>query len=593
VVPVDAFASAEQIQELAKTADVSGIIASPAVIERTGLADVWSLQDAVRFKDELLVAKPPARVASLVFTTGGSKGVMLSHRNFTFEVSRLAGIFPLDPKDHLLSVLPLHHSFEFTAGMLVPLSRGATITYLDELNGDTLQRALESGVTGLIGVPALWELLQERIETRVNENTRIAGLVLDGIQVVNNFLRQHTELNLGPLLAYPVHRALGGRLKYLVSSGSSLSPDVLAFFRGVGFNMTEGYALTEAAPIVTVTDPLDPMVPGSVGRPLHGVDVRIDQPNAEGVGEVLMRGPNVMLGYWGSDTKPLEDGWLRTGDIGRIDAEGHLFLVGKKGAELDRYGQHPAIREVADQRAVEAARISAPTDAEHTDVPVSLARAGKRLLQWSQQKFYEHVMDVSVTGRKYIPREGGFIVAANHASHLDAGLVQHALGEYGRDLVPLAAADYFFKTKPRRAYFEHFTNVRPLSRRGDYEAMFEDALECLARGSRILVFPEGTRSRDGEMLTFNASIGYLATHAKVPVLPVYLAGTYEAMPKGSPLVPRQRTISAKIGLPLAAEQFLGLGAPNAETYARAASIVEQAVAELRDGGLATKRRTDA
>src|SRR5262249_22766146 len=143
-------------------------------------------------------------------TTGTPKGVMLSHRNFTFEVSRLAGIFSLDDKDHLLSVLPLHHTFEFTAGGLLPRSRGATLTYLSELNGDTLQRALERGVTGLIGVPALWQLLQRRIETRVNDSTRLAGLVLDGVRTVNSFLRDRTELNLGPLLAYPVHRALGG-----------------------------------------------------------------------------------------------------------------------------------------------------------------------------------------------------------------------------------------------------------------------------------------------------------------------------------------------------------------------------------------------
>lgn len=584
VVPVDAFASAEHIKDIAKVADVSGIIASPAVIERSGLDDAWSLQDAVRFKDRLIVPKAPARVASLVFTNGSAKGVMLSHRNFTFEVSRLAGIFPLDTKDHLLSVLPLHHSFEFTAGMLVPLSRGATVTYLNELNGDTLQRALENGVTGLIGVPALWELLQQRIESRVNEQTRLAGLVLDGIQVVNNFLRQHTELNFGPLLAYPVHRALGGRLKYLVSSGSSLSPEVLAFFRGVGFNMTEGYALTEAAPIVTVTDPLDPMVPGSVGRPLHGVDVMIDQPNAEGIGEVLMRGPNVMVGYWGSDAKPLENGWLRTGDMGRMDAEGRLFLVGRKGAELDRFGQHPAIREVADQRALEAARVSDPQDAEHVAVPVSVARAGKRLLQWTQRKFYDHVMNVAVTGRDYVPRDQGFIVAANHTSHLDAGLVQQALGDYGRNIVPLAAADYFFSTKTRRAYFEHFTNVRPLARRGEYDAVFADALAVLKRGESLVFFPEGTRSLDGNMQPFQESVGFLAMHSGRAVVPMYLTGTHDAMPKGGTLMPRRRHIGAVIGTPLTPELFAALGEPGPKTYALATAVIERAVRALRDHG---------
>ena len=776
VVPVDSAAKANEIVNIAKAAKAAGVLLSPKVQKRLGKIDVpaWSLQDAVCFRGELVVPKAPARLASLIFTsgtTGTPKGVMLSHRNFTFEVSRLAGIFTLDEKDHLLSVLPLHHTFEFTAGLLLPLSRGATITYLSELNGDTLQRALRRGVTGLIGVPALWQLLQRRIESRLNDKTQLAGLVLDGVRAVNSFLRDRTEFNLGPLLAYPVHRALGGRLKYLVSGGSALSPDVLEFFRGVGFNMTEGYGLTETAPVLTVTDPLDRVIAGSVGKPLHGVDIKIADPNEDGIGEVLARGPNVMLGYWGDDAPPaLTDGWFHTGDLGRLDSEGRLFLVGRQKDVIvdadgrnvypdeleDLYGKHEAIKELsvvgltsegrervaclivpaygerpreevrreihehvkrtsdtlpyhkrlkvvhlvdhdlprtstrkvkrpevvaelmrlsqatahvheaannestpvmlarqvvagllsrtvnevpADARLVELgfdslmfvelasaleahvkrdvtseqlmsiervadlARLLVATpavvkakavvkkdeqssDPEAISIPTPLAKAGKSLLRWGQKKFYERVMDVEIHGRDYIPRDTGFIVAANHASHLDAGLVELALGEVGDRLVSLAARDYFFGSRLKRTYFENFTNLMPIERHGATRASLRRALAVIERGDSLLIFPEGTRSPDGALQPFKASIGYLAITSERPVVPMYLWGTYEAMPKGSTLLPRAREIGALIGPALRPELMKELTSrcARSDAHRMATLLVERAVQALRDQG---------
>ncbi|MEZ0312574.1 MAG: AMP-binding protein [Myxococcota bacterium] len=776
VVPVDAAAKANEIVNIAKAAKAAGVIVSPKVQARLGNVDapLWSLRDAVRFRGELVVPKAPARLASLIFTsgtTGTPKGVMLSHRNFTFEVSRLAGIFTLGDKDHLLSVLPLHHTFEFTAGLLLPLSRGATITYLSELNGDTLQRALSRGVTGLIGVPALWQLLQRRIESRINEKTALAGLVLDGVRAVNSFLRDRTEFNLGPLLAYPVHRALGGRLRYLVSGGSALSPEVLEFFRGIGFNMTEGYGLTETAPVLTVTDPLDRVITGSVGKPLHGVDIKIDEPNEDGIGEVLARGPNVMLGYWGEDAPPaLTDGWFHTGDLGHVDGEGRLFLVGRKKDvivdadgrnvypdELEElYGKHDAIKELsivgvtsegrervaclivpaygdrprdevrreiqehvkrtsdtlpyhkrlkvvhvvdhdlprtstrkvkrpevvaelmrlsqatahvheaannestpvmlarqvvagllsrtvnevaadarlidlgfdslmfvelataleahvkrdvtsealmAIERVADLARLLVATpaamkpkavvkkdeqssDPEALTLPAPIAKAGKSLLRWGQKKFYERVMDVEIHGRDYVPRDTGFIVAANHASHLDAGLVELALGEHGDRLVSLAARDYFFGSRLKRTYFENFTNLLPIERHGATRASLRRALAVIERGDSLLIFPEGTRSPDGALQPFKASIGYLAITSERPVVPMYLWGTFEAMPKGSTLLPRSREIGALIGPALRPELMKELTSrcARSEAHRMATLLVERAVQALRDQG---------
>src|SRR5207253_10793421 len=138
------------------------------------------------------------------------------------------------------------------------------------------------------------------------------------------------------------------------------------------------------------------------------------------------------------------------------------------------------------------------------------------------------------------------IVAANHSSHLDMGLVKMALAEAGTDLVALAAADYFFDTKYKRAYMENFTNLVPIERSGSLRQSLRHARSFLDRGYNALIFPEGARSLSGQIAEFKPIIGYLALNCRVGILPVYLFGTYEAMPKGSTLI-KSRDISARIG----------------------------------------------
>src|SRR6185295_16499560 len=172
------------------------------------------------------------------------------------------------------------------------------------------------------------------------------------------------DIGAGKLLFYPVHRKLGGRMRLLITGGSALPPDTLKAFRGLGFNLYEGYGMTESSPVLTVTRPGDKVIPGSVGRALPGIDVRIDQPDAQGIGEVIAKGPNVMTGYFENaeaTAQTLQDGWLHTGDLGRIDDDGNLFIVGRKKEmilgpsgenvypdELEElYGDSPFIKELS------------------------------------------------------------------------------------------------------------------------------------------------------------------------------------------------------------------------------------------------------
>src|SRR5437867_7587703 len=169
----------------------------------------------------------------------------------------------------------------------------------------------------------------------------------------NAWLRDKTPLNFGQLFFYPIHEGMGGRIRYFISGGSALNDKVQRDFQGLGFTILEGYGLTEASPVLTVTRPENRMLAGTVGRSLPGVEVRIVDPDPSGVGEVIARGPNVMLGYFGHEEATREtvgDRWLYTGDLGRIDDEGNLYLVGRsKEIIVDTNGKNVYPDEVEEQ----------------------------------------------------------------------------------------------------------------------------------------------------------------------------------------------------------------------------------------------------
>src|SRR6266480_3716075 len=367
-IPVDPESSTEEIINFTQAGAAAAIILSEklnqkhadlrARLAQTGCAPrIWTFEDVFALPDEATedqrIALLPQRVhaqsvASLIFTsgtTGRPKGVMLSHSNFTSMVSMLSSVFDMSTRDGVLSVLPMHHTFEFSTGFLTPLSRGAQITYLPELSSEHLAKAIKNGhVTGMVGVPALWELLHRRIKNRLNERGKWIGEMADLMMKFNAWLRDNTPLNLGQAFFYPIHEGLGGRIRYFISGGSALNDKVQRDFQGLGFTILEGYGLTEASPVLTVTRPENRMLAGTVGKSLPGVEVRIAEPDRSGVGEVIARGPNVMLGYFGNEEatrEALVDRWLYTGDLGRIDDEGNLYLVGRsKDIIVDTNGKN-------------------------------------------------------------------------------------------------------------------------------------------------------------------------------------------------------------------------------------------------------------
>ena len=270
-------------------------------------------------------------VASILFTSGTTvapKAVQMTHRNFMANAAALLEVHPVYPADEFLSVLPMYHAFEFTGGCLVAVASGATITYVEQLKGPEIRGVMQAtGTTVMLVVPRLIRMFHDAILKQV----AAAGLIKRGLFRSLGVLSNATGRRYARQLFRAVHRGFGGHLRLFVSGGSRLDPELFDAFDRLGFPVYEGYGLTETAPVLSVNPPGGGRA-GSVGPMLPNVDLEIRNQNLEGIGEVWVKGPNVMSGYLKNPQateEVLVDGWFRTGDLGRLDADGYLYLTGR------------------------------------------------------------------------------------------------------------------------------------------------------------------------------------------------------------------------------------------------------------------------
>ena len=278
----------------------------------------------------------PGELAVVIFTsgtTGQAKGVMLSHENLLSNVEGVAGTFEFGPGDRFLSVLPLHHTFESTGGLLCPLRVGASVAYARSLKSNELREDMsDSGATILLGVPLLYEKLLTAIHRAVDEAPLARRLLARSLLGAVRLARVTTGARLGGRLMRPLREASGmARVRMFVSGAAALPPELFWGFIDLGWPVLEGYGLTECSPVVAANRPHHPR-PGAVGWPLVGVDVRIERPDEEGNGEIVVRGPNVMLGYFANPRATadvLRDGWFHTGDLGRVLDDGRVRITGR------------------------------------------------------------------------------------------------------------------------------------------------------------------------------------------------------------------------------------------------------------------------
>ena len=285
-------------------------------------------------------ATPPARADDLALlmytsgTTGAPKAVPLTHGNIYAESDKVEEVMRIGDQEVVVSLLPLFHAYSQIVNLWLATTVGARVVYLTELSSAGIERGLrESGATALVGVPRLWYLFHKKIWDSVRTRSWPLRTLFQIMLVCNGWLREWFGLNAGRLFFKPVHQSFGGKLRLAVSAGASFDEDVARDFHHLGFTILQGYGLTETAGAATVTRFEDNKI-GSVGTPLNGVEVKIDQPNEEGVGEVLIRGPIVMSGYYRNPEANREvftsDGWFRSGDLGRFDKQGHLYIVGRQ-----------------------------------------------------------------------------------------------------------------------------------------------------------------------------------------------------------------------------------------------------------------------
>jgi long-chain acyl-CoA synthetase len=291
----------------------------------------------------LVDASQPDDIITFIYTsgtTGEPKGAMLTHRNLISNIEAVLELIDWRPDDVFLSFLPLSHVFERMGGHFLPIYAGLTIAYAESLFM-LANDMLEVKPTLMLGVPRFYASVMDRILASVRQmpplRQKLFYRMLEVGKVHSRCWREGRSAPLGvrlqhaildKLVAAKIRERVGGRLRYFVSGGAALPKEVAEFFHAFGILIIEGYGLTETSPVLTVNPPRAPRF-GSVGKPIRGVEIKIAED-----GEILARGPNIMLGYYKKPEATAAaidpDGWFHTGDVGHMDADGYLYITDRK-----------------------------------------------------------------------------------------------------------------------------------------------------------------------------------------------------------------------------------------------------------------------
>ncbi len=265
-------------------------------------------------------------------TTGAPKGVRLSLANIFITIQDTLAVFPLSERDHILSILPLFHIMAIQANLLAPLYTGARITYLQSRDSQAIVAAFrEQDITAFLCVPLFYYQLHRRIFGEIARQRLAKRTAFRALLKLSRFFRTTVGWNVGRLLFRPVHKRFGTRLRGFGVGAARFSPEIASDLHDLGFAFFQGYGMTETSGLAAIS-PMSLQGGLSSGRALRNVEIRIEAPDAQGHGEVLLRGGNIMQGYWkdaDATRATLVDGWLRTGDIGRI-SRGDLYIIGRK-----------------------------------------------------------------------------------------------------------------------------------------------------------------------------------------------------------------------------------------------------------------------
>ncbi len=353
VVPLDAQTPAPEMLAIAEFTEAKSILVSASVLAKCSKPLTAAKPQVQNINQMTATSELPAdfpnvkitpdTVASIIFTMGttvDAKGAMLTHGGFISNVRAVAKALPPTDNERILSALPLYHALSFSCSLLMALYSGTTAIYVNALRPTTLLKTMrEAKITAFIGVPRLFQMLQSTIK-RQAERTETPGQTL----------------------AEKVRAVMGGEIRVLVSGGAALSAAIYDEFKAFGLTLYQGYGMTETAPVLSV-NPYLKSKRDSVGPAVEGVELHIENPDSNGIGEIIAKGPSTMKGYYqnpNATEKAIRDGWLYTGDLGFMDPEGYLYITGHckdiivpasgknvYPVELEAlYQEHPAISEM-------------------------------------------------------------------------------------------------------------------------------------------------------------------------------------------------------------------------------------------------------
>jgi AMP-dependent synthetase/ligase len=268
------------------------------------------------------------KMSIMLFTSGTtsiSKAVALSHKNICSNLMDISSILDVNSSDVFLSFLPLHHVFECTVGFLFSLYVGAETVFCDGIR-HIPENLAEYKVSVMASVPAIYERLFKIIKKHLEKQGKVEQILKDEEKYKDSSMEKKKEV------FKEIHDLLGGNIKLFISGAASLEPSIEEKFRRLGFNMVQGYGLTETSPVVAIGNKKYHKT-GSIGKCVPSDEVKLLDINKDGIGELAVKGPNVMLEYYENKEateKVLKNGWFQTGDLARIDEEGYIFICGRK-----------------------------------------------------------------------------------------------------------------------------------------------------------------------------------------------------------------------------------------------------------------------
>ncbi|MFA6598987.1 MAG: AMP-binding protein [Ignavibacteriaceae bacterium] len=275
----------------------------------------------------------PDELGEIIFTSGSlgrAKGVMLSQSNLVANLMSMTKMLFIYPEDKFLSVLPIHHTYECTCGFLCPVFSGASVHFARSLKTVT-EDIQKVHATMLLGVPLLFEKMYRAIYKAI-EKDKVKSVIMKPLISFTGIAEKVGWKDSKKKIFHELHQKFGGSVRLFIAGGAAPDPKVSKGLREFGFNFVQGYGLTETSPILALNQ-LDNFKDNAAGLPLSGIQIKINDPDDEGVGEVFAKGPSVMLGYYKNEkitNEAFEDGWFKTGDLGYFDEDGFLHISGRK-----------------------------------------------------------------------------------------------------------------------------------------------------------------------------------------------------------------------------------------------------------------------